>query len=790
MVIYRKTAAEFMADVDNNAIVDEIRQAFVRQLGYFPSQEVQSWTNSLQSMERIVRKSGVRHDCGILIEYRIPATAKRIDFVIAGVGESDSKNIVIIELKQWDEAQATSLNGIVVTRLSQGEKRVAHPAYQAYSYRVLLSEFNENIQTKSIASYSCAYLHNFARRHPEPLESAPYTELVRDSPVFFKQDSKTLQEYLARYVGNGKGMDILYEIEAGRIRPSKKLIEHVNALYDGNPAFTLLDSQKVAFEWAVDLALNAKRKSVLIIKGGPGTGKSVISMRLLGELLRRKQELIAFVAPNAAFRDVIVEKLIHGRERATIEGLFKGSGKFYDCKPNTYHCLIVDEAHRLKDHRAFMFKGKNQVRDVINSALISIFFVDDAQRVRPEDIGSVDEIKRNAKLLEANVHELELDVQYRCAGAEGFVNWLDDLFQLRDTGNFEGWDRKDFEFRTFDDPRALYRAIKEKQEQKFQARMLAGYAWKWTDARENPNGEIADVSIPEFDFHMPWNSRADSTRWAIEDSGAAQVGCIHTSQGLEFDYVGVLIGPDLQFDSESSSYQVNWKNYHDKKGKAGLKEEPEALSQLVRNIYKTLMSRALKGCYVYVCDPGLARHIKDRLTAIDLRYSSAIAPARPSLVDRIERVLGEHLKFKTHIPVYEIKAACGQFANGEAAEPSGWIKLDGSIRINRNLFAVQAFGRSMEPKIKDGDLCVFRSSIIGSREGKIVLVQHHGVEDPDYGGAYTIKRYSSIKVTEADGSFAHEEITLVPLNRECSPIQLNRKIGEECVVIGEWVGVA
>jgi DUF2075 family protein/phage repressor protein C with HTH and peptisase S24 domain len=787
MIIYRKPAFEFLHDVDNNMIVELIQRAFVKQMGWSPPREVGAWTTSLKFMESAVRKAKLSDDCGILIEYKIPPTSNRIDFIVAGEDDEGRKNFVIVELKQWDSAIATQMDGVVITILNRAPRETAHPSYQAFSYKTLLLDYNENVEKKNLKLHSCAYLHNYKEGTPEPLRSKIYQTVIADSPLFFKHDPEKLQQFLTKLVGRGKGMEILYEIEAGRIRPSKKLIEHVCSMFEGNHNFTLIDNQKVAYEKAIDLARKAGKKTVVIIKGGPGTGKSVISVSLLGALLKEEQNVV-FVAPNASFRDVMLDRLARENTKVRLKSLFRGSSSFTDLKPNTYDVIVVDEAHRLKDGSAYQYRGDNQVEDIVKAGHTIICFVDDDQRIRPEDIGSVNEIRRVAKLYKAEIHEFELDAQYRCAGAEGFVNWLDNLFQLKETPNYSGWDSKDFEFRIFDNPKVLHMAIREKNRNGFAARMLAGYAWKWTSEDDgNSDGEVEDVTIPEFGFNMPWNSRRSRTTWAIDPEGVDQVGCIHTSQGLEFDYVGVIIGPDLSFDISGRSFDVSWVDYKDNAGKKGLKNNPKALNKLVRNIYKTLMSRAMKGCYVYVCDSGLREHFKKSASLIESKPAREVKPSSHGVLDLIEAFVDEHLKYKTHLPVYSIAAACGRFANGESTEPEGWIRIVGSERLNKNMFVVRALGKSMEPNIPDGSYCVFRQPVIGTRNNKIVLVQHYEVSDPDYGGAYTIKKYTSRKTYREDGAWEHEAIELKSLNPDYAPIALPLEKGTEFTVIAEFI---
>jgi hypothetical protein len=294
--------------------------------------------------------------------------------------------------------------------------------------------------------------------------------------------------------------------------------------------------------------------------------------------------------------------------------LLSGSGKFYGSKANIFDTIVVDEAHRLKNGNAYMYKGENQVQDIINASKVSIFFVDEDQMIRPDDIGSISEIKRVSELFGADIVELELQAQFRCSGADGYINWINDVLKIRDTANFDGWDKKDFEFKIVESPNLLRNLIKEKANQGFYSRILAGFAWEWTQENKgNPNAQINDVKITELDFEMPWNSRKVGSTWAINENGIDQIGCVHTSQGLEFDYVGVIVGSDLKYDKETDKFFSEWNSYKDTKGKQGLREDPEKLCKMIRNIYRILMSRGMKGCYVYFRDKSTEEYFKDRL---------------------------------------------------------------------------------------------------------------------------------------------------------------------------------
>jgi DUF2075 family protein len=616
MIVYSSSVAQFKEAVDENKIAINIESAFIEKLGKRPSvSEWRSWNNSMQFMERIIRNSNVADDCGVMIEYNIPSTSKRIDFIIAGVDGEQNKNLIIVELKQWEEAWSTDKEDIVKTSLGGSVRETTHPSYQAWSYRQFIVDMNTAVYNKDVTAHSVAFLHNYREKTPEPLKSMQYEKTITEAPLFLSHETRKLQEFIYKYVGKGKGVQLLYDIENGKISPSKSLVNHINSLFEGNSEFVLLDEQKIAFETIVSLAKKQDKKKTIIIKGGPGTGKSVISMNALGGLLRNSLN-VKFVAPNSSFRNVLVEMLTRqsSRSKMRTKSLFMGSGSFVETEKNQFDVLIVDEAHRLKGKGSYMYKGVNQVEDIIKSSKVSVFFIDDNQRIRPDDIGTIAEIKRAAEQLHSEIHEYTLYSQFRCAGAEGFLNWIDDVFGIQETGNFNGWDKEVFDFRVVDSPHRLYELIKDKQSKGSKVRILAGFAWTWTDSKQgNSNGQIEDVIIDEHSFRMPWNGHAIRESWAIHSDGINQVGCVHTTQGLEFDYVGIIIGNDLRYNAESGKLFADYNEYKDKTGKKGLKNSPDLLNVLVKNIYKILISRGMKGCYVYCRDQALQIYLIERL---------------------------------------------------------------------------------------------------------------------------------------------------------------------------------
>ncbi len=625
MVIYQSSCGEFKDNVNSFKLTDLIEQHFREKLHRsVPQSERRSWQNSLQFMERVVSNSGAADDCGVLIEYSLPHTSRRIDFLITGENEQREKNCVIVELKQWEQAWETDMDGVVAT-VFRGSTPVptSHPSYQAASYRQFMHDFHEAVYTGDLNVHACGYLHNYTMGDPEPLLQPSYRRYLDRSPLFFRRQEEQLQQYLAVHIGRGRGMEILYEIENGKVRPSRKLADAVGSLFSGNEYFTLLDEQKLLYETVMKKAREGGGKETVIISGGPGTGKSVLSFNLLYGMLKERFHAV-LAAPNAAFRDVMKHKLFEsGMKRSSknrdnqfvLDHVLCGSGGFAGVPQHSYDVVIVDEAHRLKDSRAYNYRGEDQIRDVIAAASLTVFFIDDAQRIRPEDIGSVSRIRETAAQLGSAVEqEHVLDVQFRCSGVDGYINWLDYMLQIRDTANFDAasWYDGAFSFRLCTTPWELYEDIAEKSREGYSARLLAGYAWPWTN-NGNQHAEVPDVAIPEHGFAMPWNSRSARSLWAVSPEGVNQVGCIHTSQGLEFDYVGVIIGRDLRYHPESMKLYADWDQYKDSAGKKGLKGKPEELLKLIKHIYRTLMSRGMKGCSVYCCDPHTAEYLKSFL---------------------------------------------------------------------------------------------------------------------------------------------------------------------------------
>lgn len=620
MIIYEANISEFLDDVANEVIVDRLYNVYQEKIGRTSKSEIRSWDHSLQRMSNVLRDRDIPKDAKAAIEFKIPNTGKRVDFIIAG-NDGEHDHAVIVELKQWETIEKNErLDAVVVeTYLGGAKRQTTHPSYQAWSYASLIEDFNEDVRDIPIKLKPCAYLHNYFVQDNDPLKDDHYAEHIEKAPVFRKGEVEKLRDFIKQFIIYGDKNDIICKIDSGRIKPSKSLQDSMATMLQGNSEFVMIDDQKIVYEQILDYAqtcIEQNKKGVFIVKGGPGTGKSVLAINLLVQLIQ-DDYLTMYVTKNSAPRNVYATKLKGTMKKKSIDNLFKGSGSFHAVERNEFDVLIVDEAHRLNEKSGlFSNLGENQVKELMNGAKFSVFFIDEAQRVTLKDIGSMNLIKKFAEELGVNVFEGELASQFRCDGSDGYIAWLDDVLGIRETAN-ENDLGMDYDIQVIDSPNELLSLIKERNRSNNKSRLVAGYCWEWISDGKNSR-DVHDIVIEEHDFSISWNLGNDI--WAIATESVDEAGCIHTCQGLEFDYVGVIIGDDLRFENGKviTDYTKRAKTDQSIKGiKKMMKENPEAATKevdaIIRNTYRTLMTRGQKGCYVYCTDQALATYLKARL---------------------------------------------------------------------------------------------------------------------------------------------------------------------------------
>lgn len=620
MIIYSGSKKDFMTEVEEDTIAYNIRDSILAKMHRKTNDaEFRSWVNSLEYMYKVLNDPDIPSNSGIAIEYNLPNTAKRVDFLISGYDEYECGNVVVIELKQWEKLEKVDgLDGLVETYTAGANRRVVHPSYQAWTYAAMIRDYNEYVQNADVGLWPCAYLHNYLRVEDDPLDDQIYADYLEEAPAFTKGYVKQLRDYIKRVVKAGDEGGLILEIDNGRIKPSKSLQDAIVGMLESNPEFNLIDDQKVVFERVMELARRCEtdgKKRVLIARGGPGTGKTVIAINLLAQLTKEGL-FVQYCSKNSAPREVYKKKLKGHRIPSSVDSMFKGSGSYVDVPRDAVDVILADEAHRLNEKSGlYANKGINQIYEIIHAAKLSVFFIDENQRVTVKDIGSIEEIRHWAEAEHAEIYEEELNSQFRCNGSDGYLAWLDDVLGIRETANYD-LDDIDYEFIVFDTPQEVHDEVVLRNEGANKSRLLAGYCWEWpTKTRNDTNAH--DIEIDEFE--ISWNL-ADGEAFAISPTSVNEAGCIHTTQGLEFEYAGVIIGDDLRFEDGElvTDYTKRAKTDQSIKGLKKMeaenpKQARKLADEIIKNTYRTLMTRGMKGCYVYATDPGLREYLKDRL---------------------------------------------------------------------------------------------------------------------------------------------------------------------------------
>jgi uncharacterized protein len=608
MQLYAGSSRQFIEDAVQSRLAEKLKVAYKN---YYkrdpPAGEHRSWQNSLSRMCMVMQYASLL-DNGVLLEYKLPHTSNRLDLMITGYGKASEPNAVIVELKQWEDVRPSWIPESVVTYVGKGWRDVAHPSRQVGNYQLYLENTHTAFQEGGVGLAACSYLHNIQFTEQNELFHPRHASLLKEYPLYAGDQTSELTEFIASRVGEGDGQEVLATVLQSKYRASKKLLEHVGQVIRREKTYVLLDEQQVAFNAVLAAAqkgFHDKEKVVILIQGGPGTGKSILALNLVAELSAQ-----GYNAQHATGSKAFTENVrkILG-SKAAIQ--FKFFASYQGVERDAVDVLILDEAHRMYATGNTRFtptaerSDRPLIEHVIEAAKVSVFFIDDLQVVRPDEVGRTALIRDTATKLSVRLHEFELDSQFRCMGSDGFINWVDTTLGLRETANVY-WDSSDpFEFKIFDGVKELEVAIREKAEQGFKARLAAGFCWPWS--KPGPSGNLVnDVLVG--DWSMPWNARSDSTRlgegipkshyWATDPRGINQVGCVYTAQNFEFDYVGVIFGSDLRYDTVSGT----WVGDKSKSFDSAVKRSKNQFVDLVKNAYRILLTRGMKGCYVYFVD--------------------------------------------------------------------------------------------------------------------------------------------------------------------------------------------
>lgn len=619
MIVYNATKAQFNDDVNLNRISDIILHNLQqKKISGGQLAEYHSWQNSLHFMRSAIDDPEIPDDVEVAVEYQIPRTSKRVDFMLAGADRDGNSNVVVVELKQWDKAEKVDdIMQHSVRAFTGGAKRIVnHPSYQAYAYATFIKNSSEQVQDEKIGIWPCAYLHNCDPVSRVPLDDEIYKTWYEEAPLFDKSETLRLRNFMKKYISKRSSSgDLLYKIDNGRIRPSKALQDCLVSLMKGNEEFILLDDQAVVFDMCkkmMDQCLKDMKKRIIIIQGGPGTGKSVLAVNLLKEFITKGLNA-SYCTKNSAPREAYQKLLAKSdlKAQVNIKQLFRSPFGLCNASPNFYDCLIVDETHRLVSKMYRDWNGENQVKECIMASLFTVFLLDEDQQITTKDIGSVQEIRKWAEYAGSRItmnEDTVLRSQFRCNGSDQYIQLINNILQIGEMVDID-LHEINYDIRVFDDPNELRDTLRELNKINNKARMVAGYCYDWNV--KNHRGDV-DIALKNG-FNAQWNLENDKI-WAINPKSFEQVGCIHTAQGLEFDYIGVFVGKDLRYDPVQGRIVTDHTQISlDDKSSGIRSSEPLIAEKLIKNTYKTLLTRGQKGCFIYCEDEELANYIRSLL---------------------------------------------------------------------------------------------------------------------------------------------------------------------------------
>lgn len=616
MIVYENIVNTFIEHCNNESIGDLILAKCIQNGFSVSPSEINSWNKSLPFIADVLSHPKINPNINIAVEYNFNVTKSRMDVLVFGLDEEEKKSVVIIELKQWSEAKHSNIQNYIYTFGGAGYRDYEHPSYQAYRYKHILTGFNEFVQDNNVMISSCSYLHNMDEIHHRVLNDPAKFRFIKDSPVFLKGDEEKLRDFVSRNVKKSHRI-LLYEIDDSRIRPSKDFSNLMFNALRGEPIFSLDDEQESSVTTIVEqtnYALATNQRRTIIIKGGPGTGKSIVAINALGQLLHpgdgSAPKNAVYCTTNYTPRAYYSESLIgHDFKRAAIGELFKPIASFSRSRQFEYDCILLDEAHR-----AFEWKfGQGVKRDVdlidrlFYASRVNVFFIDEDQVVTKDDYLTIKKIKKYAakyKSLVVEASNLELSTQFRVLGGRAYITFIN---------SFLGYDSKkptytqnnNYDVRVFDSPTAMWEALQLKQAEYPLSRLLAGYTHDWVSQHDD---DAYDFYLEGGKFKMKWNKKTPLS-YIKDETQLDRIGSIHTIQGVDMDYAGVIIGKDLIYRNGKIQFDQTANASTDRASgiRSATREDAE---RMIRNTYKVLLTRAIYGTYIYCEDKQLNEYLK------------------------------------------------------------------------------------------------------------------------------------------------------------------------------------
>ena len=587
--------------------------------------------------------------------------------------------------------------------------------------------------------------------------------------------------------------------KSGLVKHSLKHIDNSD-LFKYSPYKNLTEEQKNGLYLIIDSLLD-KNIDNTIIEGGAGTGKTILAIflfkllnsdnidfnfrdfgdneiKLKHKIDKLKQKYpkpkMALVVPMSSLRNTLktVFKNVKGLKASMVIGPAQLARDHYDI-------VVVDESHRLRRRvnlgayfGAFdkinkklnldKYEG-NELTWVTLQSSKAILFYDEGQSIKPSDVLKIDfdhlKSQKDTKIE-------SLQSQFRVKGGNSYVSFIDNLLKAKLKKGSAPYENKNYDFRMFNNIADFTKAIKKRNDEVGLSRMIAGYSWKWIS---NKDDSLLDIEIDNT--KLRWNST--NIDWVNSSNAINEVGCIHTTQGYDLNYAGIIFGNEISYSKERNEIVIIEENYFDINGKQSIKD-PEDLKNFIINIYKTILLRGIKGTYVYACDENLRNYLSSYVTSDESNNKT-----------EFDQIRIEDDRFENAVPFYNLQVAAGNFSEIQAVDDFKWIELPDHLRYSEDYFTCKVIGESMNKIIPNGSICLFKKYRGGSRNGKIVLVQSTDIQDDNFGSGYTVKEYLSIKSTN-NNSWEHQSIILKPQSFDLTymDIKLEEESLEDFKVIG------
>ena len=604
--LLRETANRVKEMALSKTLVEKLAAQMLFQMGNSPSPaERRSWENSLIEISELFIQCGLG-DVNLLVEYQLPYSSKRIDVIALGSSpKNETPTVIAIELKQWSNASLIegALDSLKID--SYGNTPILHPAVQVSRYCEYLSDFNRYVSHENTNLFGIAYLHNWMDTNNSALDLIQPTS---HGMLFTGNQKNKLKEFLTARISPKFSDQVTDDFLNSRIAPTKQLMQLAAEEVKNREQFRLLDEQQIAYSMVMKALRDAETsntKTAVIITGGPGTGKSVIALSLLGELSRRGKTTL-HATGSKAFRNSL--RKIAGARSPQVQKLFSYFNSFMSAERNSLDVIICDEAHRIRETSANRYTkadlrtGTPQLHELLNVARVPVFLLDSNQVVRKGETGTPDYIEEEARELGLKVIRVDLDGQFRCGGSRLYETWLNGFLNLDHSEKVTWTKDPNFKVLVAGSPEEIESKLRQFESEGYKSRITAGYCWTWNDPNEDgslPN----DVKIGNWS--KPWNVKGDrgiggylsGELWAIDPKGFDQIGCVYTAQGFEYDWNAVIFGPDLVWRSGTWVADRSGSKDPAMRGIA-----PDHFETLVKNTYKVLLTRGLVGTLIYSVD--------------------------------------------------------------------------------------------------------------------------------------------------------------------------------------------